>query len=169
MKKITVFLFATMLFSFIGSAFAQEDIAKHPSCKYCGMDREKFAFSRMLIEYEDGTSTGVCSLHCAAVETALNIDRMPTAILVADFNSKKLIAADNASWVIGGNKSGVMTKRAKWAFEKKEDAETFIRENGGAPSMFDEVVKAAYADMYDDTKMIRERRKIKKQTMEHQH
>ena len=27
------------------------DIQAHKDCKYCGMDREKFAHSRMLVEY----------------------------------------------------------------------------------------------------------------------
>ena len=39
------------------------DIEAHKSCKYCGMDREKFAHSRMLIEYGDGSSFGSCSIH----------------------------------------------------------------------------------------------------------
>jgi nitrous oxide reductase accessory protein NosL len=56
---------------------------------------------------------------------------------------------------------GVMTKRAKWAFEKKEDAEKFLKENGGKLASFDEVIKAAYDDIYEDTKMIREKRKAK--------
>jgi hypothetical protein len=29
--------------------FAQDDIKQSPSCKYYGMDRQKFDFSRMLI------------------------------------------------------------------------------------------------------------------------
>jgi hypothetical protein len=37
------------------TTFAQEDIKQAASCKYCGMDRQKFDFSRMLIEYDDGT------------------------------------------------------------------------------------------------------------------
>ena len=56
----------------------------------------------------------------------------------------------------------VMTKRAKWAFEKKDDAEAFIKENGGTLAAFDEAMKAAYEDMYTDTKMIREKRKMMK-------
>lgn len=60
---------------------------------------------------------------------------------------------------------GVMTKRAKWAFEKKEDAEKFKAESGGELATFDQAIKAAYEDMYTDTKMIRERRKMRK--MEH--
>lgn len=158
---VCLFTAATVL------AQEQEDIQKHPSCKYCGMDREKFGHSRMLVEYEDGTSLGTCSLHCMAVELAIHIDKTPKAILVGDFNSKNLIDAEKASWVIGGNKMGVMTKRAKWAFGKKEDAEKFKAENGGDLASFEQAIRAAYEDMYQDTKMIRERRKMRK--MQHNH
>jgi hypothetical protein len=135
------------------------------------MDRQKFDSSRMLIEYEDGTSIGVCSLHCAAVELATNIDKTPKAIMVADFGAKGLIDAEKAFWILGGSKPGVMSKRGKWAFEKKENAEAFIKSNGGTLASFDDVIKAAYNDMYEDTKMIREKRKMMKQgqTMEHKH
>lgn len=172
MKRSIVFavsLVSCLLLSMV--AFAQDDIKKHPSCKYCGMDREKFAHSRVYIEYDDGTTEGVCSIHCAAIDLALNIDKTPKAVMVGDYNTKKLIDAEKASWVIGGNKTGVMTKRAKWAFEKKDDAEKFIKENGGNLATFDDVMKAAYEDMYHDTKMIREKRKMMKQkkTMEHKH
>ncbi len=148
-------------------AVAQDDTRNHPSCKYCGMDREKFGHSRMLVEYEDGTSLGACSLRCMAVELAIHLDKTPKAVLVGDYNSKILIDAEKAFWVIGGNKMGVMTKRAKWAFEKKEDAEKFKAENGGDLVPFEQAIKAAYEDMYADTKMIQERRKMKK--MEHKH
>jgi nitrous oxide reductase accessory protein NosL len=93
-------------------AFAQQDIDQHASCKYCGMDRKMFAHSRMLLVYEDGSELGACSLHCVAVDMALHIDKMPKTIQVADFNSKNLIDAEKAVWVIGGEKPGVMTKRA---------------------------------------------------------
>jgi copper chaperone NosL len=157
-------------FALAAMAFAQEDIAKHSSCKYCGMDRQKFAHSRIYIEYEDGTTVGACSIHCAAVDLALNIDKTPKSIQVGDYNSKGLIDVEKAVWVIGGGKMGVMTKRAKWAFEKRGDADAFVKENGGAIAPFDEMMKAAYEDMYADTKMIRERRKMMKQkAMEHKH
>ena len=42
----------------VGAVSAQDDIKKHPSCKFCGMDREKFAHSRMLIEYDTGRPKG---------------------------------------------------------------------------------------------------------------
>jgi endogenous inhibitor of DNA gyrase (YacG/DUF329 family) len=141
--------------------FANEDIEAYPDCPFCGMDRQKFAHSRVLIEYDDD-SEGFCSLHCAAIDLAIKIDQTPKAIKVGDYNTKTLIDAEKAIWVIGGNKMGVMTKRAKWAFEKKEDAEKFVKENGGKISTFEEAIEATYEDIYADTKMIRERRKMRK-------
>ena len=152
---------------FVGLAFSQDDVQKHPSCKYCGMDRKQFAHSRIFIEYDDGSTMGTCSVHCAAIDLSLQIDRTPKTIQVGDFNEKKLIDAEKAFWVIGGSKMGVMTKRAKWAFEKKDEAEAFMKENGGAIATFDEIMKATYEDMYTDTKMIRERRKMKKMHQKH--
>jgi len=147
----------------VSMGFAGEpDIEKHRSCTYCGMDREKFAQSRMLIDYDDGTSVGVCSLHCAAVELANSIDKSPRSIGVGDFRSRKLIDAEKAFWVVGGSKPGVMTGNAKWAFESKADAEKMIQESGGRLASFEEAIKAAYEDMYTDTKRIRERRTMKR-------
>jgi hypothetical protein len=146
----------------IGIALSQDDVKRIPSCKYCGMDREKFAHSRILVEYEDGTADGTCSLHCASVDLAINIDKTPSLVRVGDYNTRNLIDAEKAVWVIGGSKMGVMTKRAKWAFEKKEDAERFTKENGGDLATFEQAIKASYEDMYQDTKMIRERRKMMK-------
>jgi len=171
MKRNIALLSSMLVFcALMGLAFAQEDVQKNKSCKYCGMDRETFAHTRMLIEYDDGTTVATCSLHCTAVDLALNIDKTPKSIKVADSASKNLIDAEKATWVVGGNKPGVMTKRAKWAFENKDDADKFIKDNGGTSATFDEAMKAAYEDMYQDTKMIREKRKAMKiKTMEHHH
>ena len=147
---------STMAFSF------ESDLQKYPSCTYCGMDRTTYAHSRVLIEYNDGSSFSGCSLHCAAVNLANNIDKTPTAIRVGDYNAKKLIDAERAFWVLGGTKAGVMTANAKWAFETRVAAASFIAENGGSLVTFDAAIKATYADMYQDTKRIRERRKLKR-------
>ncbi len=148
-------------------AQTQQDVQKHPSCKYCGMDRQKFAHSRMQIVYEDGSSVGICSLHCAAIELALVMDKTPKTIQVGDYKTKQLMDAETAIWVIDDKNPGVMTKRAKWAFGKKEDAENHIKEHGGRIVTFEQAIKASYEDMYSDSKMIREKRKAKK--TEHKH
>jgi copper chaperone NosL len=165
MKSRNLLLVAFCLGLFLlsgGLLFAQEDTHKHKSCTYCGMDRQQFAHSRMLIMYEDGTEVGLCSLHCAAIELSLKLDKTPKTILVGDYGAKNLIDAEKATWVIGGSKPGVMTKAAKWAFEKKGDAEAFVSGNGGTIASFDQAIKAAYEDMYADTKMIRDKRKMMK-------
>jgi nitrous oxide reductase accessory protein NosL len=143
-----------------GSAGAQEDVKATPACTHCGMDREKFASSRMVLEYDDGSLVGVCSVHCAAVNLVVTIDKAPASIRVADFASKKLIDAEKAVWVIGGKRPGVMTRRGKWAFEERASAEAFSKENGGAIASFDDAMKATYEDIWSDTKMIREKRKM---------
>lgn len=141
------------------SAAADEDQVKHPACPYCGMDRTKFAHSRALITYDDDTVVGTCSLHCAAIDLSLKIDKTPTAIMVADYGTKKLIDAQAAHWVIGGRKAGVMTRRAKWAFADRAGAEAFMAASGGSPRAFEVAIKAVFEDMYADLKMIREKRK----------
>lgn len=148
MKKWEFFGLAIVFVLFASLfCFAQEDIQNHPSCKHCGMDRMKFAHSRMLIEYDDGTTVGTCSIHCTAVDIGLNKDKTAKTIMVGDYDSKELIDAKTAFWVIGGTKRGVMTKRAKWAFQKKEDAEKFIAENGGELANFEQALKAAQEDL----------------------
>ena len=133
-----------------------------PACPFCGMDRQKFAHSRVFIQYDDGSVLGACSLHCAAADLAVHLDKTPVSIRVGDYNQKNLIDAEGAVWVMGGNKMGVMTKRAKWAFERQQDADQFIKAEGGEVVSFDKAIRAAYEDMYEDTKMIRERRKAKR-------
>lgn len=150
-----VYVFALTMAGFVSAA---EDVKKHPSCKYCAMDREYLGYSRVYIEYDDRATEGMCSIRCAAVDLAVNIGKPLKAIWVGDYNTKRLIDAQKAFWVIGGSKTGVMTKRAKWAFEKKEDAEGFVKKNGGKLTMFDEALKAAYEDMYEDSRMIRKKR-----------
>jgi nitrous oxide reductase accessory protein NosL len=161
----------TTLFLLTGlAAYAEpvKDIQDHKNCKYCGMDREKFAHSRMLIEYEDGSSFGSCSIHCVALDLAQAFDKQSKDILVADYNKKNLIDAEKAYWVIGGKKPGVMTRVAKWAFADKKDAEVFIKENEGKLATFEDAMKASYEDMYNDTKMIREKRAKMKQMKQEQ-
>jgi copper chaperone NosL len=150
----------SLMFASIASAEMQEDITLHKSCAHCGMNREAFDFSRMLIEYNDGSAVPVCSLHCAAIDLANNIDKAPRSIKVGDFKGKQLIDAEQAFWVAGGNKPGVMSKRGKWAFGTKDEAENFIKTNGGKLVSFEDAIKMAYDDMYEDTRMIREKRKM---------
>jgi nitrous oxide reductase accessory protein NosL len=159
-KKVLIFSLMVFVLAGFSIVFAEDDIAKHPACPFCGMDRAKFAHSRVYIEYDDESTAGFCSIHCAAIDMAVNIDKAPNTIQVGDYKTQKLIDAESAVWVIGGDKMGVMSKRAKWAFENKKNAEDFINTHGGELASLEEAIEAAYADMYKDTRMIREKRKM---------
>jgi nitrous oxide reductase accessory protein NosL len=171
MRKMVLFCLLTVLTMGAGQAVGDDhqDITLHPECPYCGMDRAKFAHSRMQVTYDDQSTLGTCSVHCLAVDMVTFLDKTPISYSVGDYNTKKLIDAEKAYWVIGGDKPGVMTRRAKWAFENKVDADTFIQAHGGTPATFEAVIEATYADMYQDTKMIRQKRKMMREKMKHQH
>jgi len=164
-KTILTIILSSFLLFIAGTVLAHEDIQKVPTCLFCGMDRAKFAHSRMFVVYDDGTNVGTCSIHCLAIDLATNIDKTPSSIMVGDFNNKNLIDAEQAFWVIGGKKPGVMTKQAKWAFEMQDDAQKYTTENGGTLATFDEAMQATYQDMYADVKMIRDKRKMMKMKM----
>ena len=143
-KRIFFVVLAVLLFCMARTVvFAQDDINDSRSCINCGMDRKAYGFSRMLIQYEDGSALGVCSLHCAVVELDANPGRKVKALLVADRDSRMLINAEQANWVMGGGKRGVMTQQPKWAFQSKDGAEAFIKANGGKLATWAEALAAA--------------------------
>lgn len=122
------------------------DVKKFQACAHCGMDREKFSYSRMLITYADGSSVGVCSIHCAATELKASKGKAVKSVEVADLNTARLVNAEKATWVTGGNRKGVMSKVPKWAFAKKDEAEAFIKKNGGNLANYSEALAMAEKD-----------------------
>ena len=141
MKIIAMFW---LLFVLLAPACAAAVEVESPkACQLCGMDRTAFAHSRMLIIYADGTTMGTCSLHCAAEELQQNPAKSVRALLVADYLTKELIDAKTATWVVGGQRPGVMTALAKWAFAEAEEAGKFMAANGGMINSFTQALNAA--------------------------
>jgi nitrous oxide reductase accessory protein NosL len=137
---------------------AEKDVEKIPSCQYCGMDREKFAATRLLVEYANGTVIGTCSIHCAAVDLAQSFGKEIKAIQVADYRSGRLIDAEKAHWVVGAGLPGVMAAKSRVAFADRAGAEAFRKEKGGEIAGFDAAITSTYCDMWPDTQAIRSRR-----------
>lgn len=139
-----------------------DDLGKTPLCPYCGMDRRRFHSSRMVIHYSDDLSDGVCSLHCAAISLSLNVDREPKAIAVADNASANepmpLVEVAKATFLIGSQIKGVMSKRSKVAYGSEEAAKAALAADGGELGDFDKALLAAYIDMAQDVAMIRKLR-----------
>ncbi len=144
-----------LLFSLAGMPALAEEV-----CVYCNMKRSSYGHAWMVISYKGVEPKGYCSVHCAAISMALHTGLLIDGISVGDFNTKKQINAEKASWVIGGNLPGVMTARAKWAFETREAADAFITKHGGRPATFEQILEAAFDDMLKDTLMIRKKRKL---------
>lgn len=141
MLPTLLFVLASIFFGPL--ALAVDDIDTHRSCSFCGMDRKAFGYSRMLVIYDDGSGVGVCSLHCAVIELETNKARRVRSLLVADRDSRVLLEAEQAFWVTGGEKRGVMTENPSWAFSTKAAAEAFIKQHGGRLSPWEDVRAAA--------------------------
>jgi len=56
MKKLWIAIL--LLVSFATVCLAADKVEAPDDCKHCGMDRTKFAHSRMVVTYSDGNSTG---------------------------------------------------------------------------------------------------------------
>lgn len=143
------------------------ELGKYPKCPYCGMDRKQYHHSRHLVHYQDDRVDATCSLHCAALSLAINLDRGPKAIYAADFGAKDelkpLIDAETATYLIGSKLPGVMTKQSKVAFAAQSAAEAAKAEQGGELGDFGAALQAAYQSMASDTLMIRKKRAEKRQ------
>lgn len=149
MKSIPWILF---MFPLLISSFASAmNIEAPKTCKQCGMDRTAFAQSRMLVAYADGTTVGVCSLHCVALDLQQNRGKQVRSLMVADYSTKDLIDAKTATWVVGGKIKAVMSALAKWAFAKQEDARRFVEVNGGIIKSFDQTMTIASREVIDQS------------------
>ena len=150
MKRLWI---AVLMILSLGTACLAADKVEAPdACKHCGMDRTKFAHSRMVVTYTDDSSAGTCSLNCIVTDIQGAKDKTVKSFQVADYNTKKLIDAKTASWVIGGSKRGVMTPVAKWAFADKKDSDAFIKQNGGKTATFDDALKATEKELANSSK-----------------
>lgn len=143
---VICFIMLAVLGFAVQAVFADSDIDQHRSCSQCGMDRKAYGYSRMLVNYKDGASVGVCSLHCAVTDMESCKGCDVASLTVADRDTRQLIDADKAVWVMGGRKRGVMTQRAKWAFATQEAALLFVNANGGQIISWDAALQAARED-----------------------
>ena len=69
-----------------------------------------------------------------------------------------------ATYLIGSDIKGVMTRQSKVAFASRQTAQDMLAGHGGQLGDFDAALRAAYASMADDTIMIRQRRAEKRQS-----
>lgn len=149
------------------SAPLQDELKKYPKCPYCGMDRNEHHKTRMLVQYSDDLSDGVCSIHCLALSLALNIDREPKHIWGPDFAAstepRPLLEVEQLQYLIGADLPHAMTARSKHSFASAEQLAAVQKEHGGTPGDFGAALEATYLDMSKDVARIRQRREERRQ------
>jgi hypothetical protein len=111
------------------------------------MDRKAYGYSRALVQYQDGSEVGTCSLHCAVIELDAHPEKALKTLLVADRDSHDLVDAGTATWVLGGRKRAVMAARPKWAFATPEAATAFVKDQGGEVIGWPQALAAAREDV----------------------
>ncbi|GAB4488130.1 MAG: hypothetical protein OHK006_18120 [Thermodesulfovibrionales bacterium] len=139
-----VLLRCVLLTAAIASAATAIAALTSSPCSVCRTQKEE-----VLLKYHDGTSGSFCSLRCAFGSIAAHRGKAVVGIMMREHAGETMIDAEKAVWVLGGSKQGVMSIRGKWAFEKKKDAEKFIRRFGGAVTGFPEALQAAFEDMWE--------------------
>lgn len=140
----------------------ESEFEKYPKCPYCGMDRKEHHRARMLVQYADDLSDGVCSIHCLSLSLGVNIDREPKNIWGPDYGSavepRPLLPVDNLFYLIGADLKHAMTRKSKHSFASTEVAKEFQGKHGGTLGNFNDALRESYLGMADDVAMIRRNR-----------
>lgn len=126
-------------------------------CNVCGMHLTKYYKTNHTAEFKNGHKEQYCSLHCLA-EVHKNYEDKIKQIQVVDTNSLKFIDATKAFYVIGSSKEGTMSSVSEYAFSKKEEAQNFQKEFGGAIHNFNESLKLAKDRLNKDNEALDEKR-----------
>lgn len=122
-------------------------------CHNCGMMRPMWARTWHTYQHE-GQKLEVCSMHCLT-ESTMNSGTMPTDAQVALYlDPKTMVAAEQASYVVGSKAPGTMTMTSKLAFASRQEAEAFAGECGGAVLSFTGAYQAASATIAKENQMI---------------
>lgn len=128
MKKIFFVIFALVLTA--QWSFAEENTARE-SCKVCGMYIDLYHDTSCELVRKDGKKFKTCGVACMI--RVVNDSGGPgafTSIMVHDWDSKELLPADKATYVIGSRVIPDMIPNVI-AFSSKEAAEKFIPKEGG--------------------------------------
>jgi hypothetical protein len=124
-------LLASVLVLLVSVGVWAGDGVERESCKVCGMYIDSFQDTAAAVEYKDGRKLATCGVACLV--RLVNDEGGPdafTAIMVRDWNTKRLVSASEAVYVIGSKIIPDMIPNLI-AFASKEDAEAFKEKQGG--------------------------------------
>ena len=129
---------------------------KQKYCPLCSMNLKMFWKTTHWLTFSDGTKTGYCSIHCAAIiykKRASEIDHWE----VVDYDTDKLFDARAAYFLIGSDLPGTMTPVSKLAFNMRHVAEKYQKEHGGKIGNFNEALERALEGLGEDMALIKKK------------
>lgn len=150
-RRSLIYSFLLVVLSLI--TFTMSYAEEQKWCPLCSMNLKMFWKTNHWLTFSDGKKIGYCSIHCASLvykDKAADIDKWQ----VVDFDTKKLVDAKKAHFLIGSDLPGTMTAVSKLAFSSLDTAKQYQREHGGQIGTFDDALKKALADLGADKAMI---------------
>ncbi len=129
-------------------------------CPNCGMNLNMWARTRHEFTNSEGTFS-TCSIRCLA-DMSANLNEKPTQVQAAVYlHPERMIAVENAFYLIGSTAKGTMTMKSKIVFESREAAEKFAASAGGKIVDFDGAVAMASKELSVSRSKIEAKRKKK--------
>jgi NosL protein/cbb3-type cytochrome c oxidase subunit III len=147
-------IMVSVLFLFGVVQAGQTDKQKY--CPLCSMNLKMFWKTSHWLTFADGTKTGYCSIHCAAIvykKRTNEIDHWE----VVDYDTGKLFDARAAYFLIGSDLPGTMTPVSKLAFNMRPAAEKYQKEHGGKIGNFNDALERALDGLGEDMAMIKKK------------
>lgn len=134
-------------------------------CPNCGMYLPKFYKTNHAAQLDDGKVIQYCSLYCLVEQFEITEfrgqkDRLKQ-VMVVDVPSLKFIDAKTAYYVVDSKKPATMGIMSEYAFAHKEDAEKFLKENGGTIMNYEDAYKNAVKNFAKDTAYVYKKRSEK--------
>lgn len=154
MKKGIVILMVLLLWG--GLMFGVVQAADQKYCPLCSMNLQMFWKTTHWLTFSDGMKTGYCSIHCASKayeKRTLEIDKWE----VADYDTKLLINAYKAHFLIGSDLPGTMTPISKLAFGSVSTAQEYQKKHQGTVSDFNRALEKAIEGRGEDMAMIKKK------------
>jgi nitrous oxide reductase accessory protein NosL len=154
MKKSVLALICVLASALSLFSMVQADEQKW--CPLCSMNLKMYWKTHHRLTFSDGTTTGYCSIHCAALvykDKAGEIDRWE----VVDYDTEKLTDARKARFLIGSDLPGTMTPVSKLAFASPDTAKRYQEKHGGTVGSFEDALRRALEGMGEDMAMIKKK------------
>jgi hypothetical protein len=155
MKKLLFIGIAVLVVGFCYHAGGETDQQKW--CPLCSMNLKMFWKTTHWLTFSDGKRTGYCSIHCASKV----YQARPTEIdqwEVADYDTKNLVNAHKAHFLIGSDLPGTMTPVSKLAFASLKTAKNYQKDRGGTLGSLDDALKEAIEGRGEDMALIKKKK-----------